>query len=160
VDSRRGCRERNEVTTLPHEIFRADIHIFAIARIRSSVARRRKRALAHRTASAKITALECQGPFFISGTRIGNAVTAYGYREEVVSVTKRKRINLSPDDDTAAKIERLAHACRTHPTTFAYYLVKLCVNNVNIVEFVQRQHNVEERFKVRCKIEGNTLIYD
>jgi len=75
-------------------------------------------------------------------------------------VTKRKRINLSPDDDTAAKIERLAHACRTHPTTFAYYLVKLCVNNVNIVEFVQRQHNVEERFKVRCKIEGNTLIYD
>jgi hypothetical protein len=75
-------------------------------------------------------------------------------------VPKRKRINLSPDDDTNAKLERLAYACRKHPTTFAHYLVKLCVNNANIVEFVQRQHNVEERFKVRCRVEGDTLVYD
>ncbi|NGQ95521.1 hypothetical protein G3578_10185 [Brevibacillus sp. SYP-B805] len=71
-----------------------------------------------------------------------------------------KRIGLTPDDDTKAKLIRLSIACKKHPTTLALELVRLCVNNPNIIEFVQRQYGADERFRVRYRIEGDAVIYD
>ncbi len=71
-----------------------------------------------------------------------------------------KRIGLTPDDDTRTKLIRLAVACGKHPTTLALDLVRLCVNTPNIIDHVQRLNGAEERYRVRYKVEGNTLIYD
>jgi hypothetical protein len=73
---------------------------------------------------------------------------------------KGQRIGLTPDNDTREKLIRLALACRKHPTTMAMDLIKLCVNNPNIIEFVQRINGVDERYKVKCRIEGDTVIYE
>lgn len=71
-----------------------------------------------------------------------------------------RRVNLTLDDDTREKVVRLALACRKHPTTLAGELVRLCVNNPNIIEFIQRQHNVADRWKVRAHVEGGAVVYD
>lgn len=71
-----------------------------------------------------------------------------------------KRINLTPDDDTRAKLIRLAIACGKHPTTMALDLVKLCVNTPNIIDYVQRTHGAEERYRVRYRIESGALVYE
>ncbi|MCG5252645.1 hypothetical protein [Brevibacillus agri] len=75
-----------------------------------------------------------------------------------------KRIGLTPDDDTRAKLVRLAIACGKHPTTLALDLVRLCVNTPSIIEYVQKINNAEARYKVsyRVRVENgkSTVIYD
>ncbi|WP_338461513.1 hypothetical protein V5G20_17660 [Brevibacillus borstelensis] len=71
-----------------------------------------------------------------------------------------KRIGLTPDDDTRAKLIRLAIACGKHPTTMALDLVRLCVNTPNIIDHVQRIHGAEERYRVRYRVEGKAVIYE
>lgn len=60
-----------------------------------------------------------------------------------------KRIGLTPDDDTRAKLIRLAIA-------WALELVKLCVNTPNIIEYVQRLYGADQRYRVTIRVEGGT----
>lgn len=71
-----------------------------------------------------------------------------------------KRIGLTPDDDTKMKLARLSISCSMQPTTLANKLVKICLNNPNIVEFVQRQHNRDPQFRVKPRIQGDQCIYE
>jgi len=71
-----------------------------------------------------------------------------------------KRINLSPDDDTREKLIRLAIACRKHPTTLAMELVKICVNNPGVIDYVQQRFGADARYKVTYRVEKGSLVYD
>ncbi|WP_103110488.1 hypothetical protein [Brevibacillus reuszeri] len=71
-----------------------------------------------------------------------------------------KRIGLTLDEDTKKKLSRLSISCSMQPTTLANELVKICLNNPNIVEFVQRLHNKEPQFRVKPRINGDQCIYE
>lgn len=70
------------------------------------------------------------------------------------------RIGLTPDQDTKQKLARLSISCGMQPTTMASRLVTLCLNNPNIVDFLQRQYNQDERYKVTPRIVGDQCIYE
>ncbi|MGE7271331.1 hypothetical protein ACQKK5_07715 [Brevibacillus panacihumi] len=71
-----------------------------------------------------------------------------------------KRIGLTPDDDTRAKLIRLAIACGKHPTTMACELVRLCVNTPSVIDYVQKKYDAQERYRVRYRIEKGTVKYE
>lgn len=71
-----------------------------------------------------------------------------------------KRIGLTPNQDTKQKLAKLAISCGMQPTTMANHLVQLCLNNPNIIEFLQRQHNKDIRYRVTPKIVDNQCIYE
>lgn len=71
-----------------------------------------------------------------------------------------RRVGISPDNDTKTKLAKLSIACGMTPTRMANELVKLCLNNPNIINFVQCQHNKEPQYRVNARIEGNRCIYE
>lgn len=71
-----------------------------------------------------------------------------------------KRIGLTPDSDTKEKLSKLSVSCGMHPTTMATCLVRLCLNNPNIIDFLQSQYNKEVKYRIRPRIEGTQCIYE
>ena len=80
--------------------------------------------------------------------------------EEFSMYSVGKRIGLTPDQDTKQKLARLSISCGMQPTTMANHLVQLCLNNPNIIEFVQGQYNKDKRYRVTPRIVGNQCIYE
>lgn len=74
--------------------------------------------------------------------------------------TVGKRIGLTPDSDTKQKLARLSISCGMQPTTMANRLITLCLNNPNIIDFLQRQYNTDKRYRVKPRIEGDQCIYE
>lgn len=71
-----------------------------------------------------------------------------------------KRIGLTPDDDSKEKLAKLSVSCDTVPTTMANRLLKLCLNNPNIVEFVQQLYNKEPQYRIKPRLMGDKCIYE
>ena len=53
---------------------------------------------------------------------------------------KKIRVNSSLDKVVHEKLDRLAMACGITKTALAAYLVELCLDNENIINFVQDQY--------------------
>ncbi|RKD26394.1 hypothetical protein BEP19_17060 [Ammoniphilus oxalaticus] len=68
---------------------------------------------------------------------------------------KKIRVNSSLDKAVHEKLDRLAMACGTTKTALAAYLVDLCLENENIINYVQDQYQDTSRFRIiPTKIEG------
>ena len=68
---------------------------------------------------------------------------------------KKIRVNSSLDKVVHEKLDRLAMACGTTKTALAADLVELCLDNENIINFVQDQYRESSRFRViPTKVEG------
>ena len=68
---------------------------------------------------------------------------------------KKIRVNSSLDKVVHEKLDRLAMACGITKTALAAYLVELCLDNENIINFVQDQYRESSRFRViPTKVEG------
>jgi hypothetical protein len=71
-----------------------------------------------------------------------------------------KRVNLTVDDATYEQLARLSHACNERPATLGAELVQFCLNNPNVVDYFQKKHNVPDKFRIRTKVVGDSLVYD
>ena len=68
---------------------------------------------------------------------------------------KKIRVNSSLDKVVHEKLDRLAMACGITKTALAAHLVELCLDNENIINFVQDQYRESSRFRViPTKVEG------
>jgi len=68
---------------------------------------------------------------------------------------KKVRVNSSLDKTIHEKLDRLAMACGTTKTTLAAYLIELCLNNENIINFIQDQYKDTSRFRIiPTKVKG------
>jgi hypothetical protein len=69
---------------------------------------------------------------------------------------KKVRINSSFTKPIHEKLDRLAMACGVTKTRLAAYLVELCLQNENIINFVQDQHQRTSRLRIiPSKIDGD-----
>ncbi|MGI0016638.1 MAG: hypothetical protein ACREBU_24710, partial [Nitrososphaera sp.] len=68
---------------------------------------------------------------------------------------KKIRVNASFTNGVHEKLDRLAMACGTTKTELAAYLVELCLDNENIINFVQEKHKDKSRFRIiPSKVDG------
>lgn len=76
-------------------------------------------------------------------------------REEGKRASKKIRVNSSFSNEVHEKLDRLAMACGTTKTELAAYLVELCLQNENIINFVQDKHKDKSRFRIiPSKVDG------
>ena len=69
---------------------------------------------------------------------------------------KKVRVNSSFSKTIHEKLDRLAMACGMTKTKLAAYLVELCLQNENIINFVQDQNQKNSRFRIiPSKIDGD-----
>jgi hypothetical protein len=69
---------------------------------------------------------------------------------------KKIRVNSSFSKTIHEKLDRLAMACGVTKTHLAAHLVELCLQNENIVNFVQDQHQRSSRFRIiPSKVDGD-----
>lgn len=72
---------------------------------------------------------------------------------------KKVRVNATFSQIVHDKLDRLAAACGTTKTELAAYLVSMCLDNENIVNFVQDKHKNTARFRVIPKKENGEIKY-
>jgi hypothetical protein len=69
---------------------------------------------------------------------------------------KKIRINSSFSKPIHEKLDRLATACGITKTRLAAFLVELCLQNENIINYTQDQHHQTSRFRIiPSKIDGD-----
>jgi hypothetical protein len=79
-----------------------------------------------------------------------------GERVRAERSDKKVRVNSSFSKSIHEKLDRLAMACGRTKTALAAYLVELCLQNENIINFVQDQHQNTSRFRIiPSKIDGD-----
>jgi hypothetical protein len=61
---------------------------------------------------------------------------------------KKIRVNSSLSKTVHNKLDRLAMACGVTKTGLAAYLLEICLNNENIINYVQDQHKDSSRFRI------------
>ena len=63
---------------------------------------------------------------------------------------KRKvaRVNLSLTNNDSFKLERLAVACETKPTTLAAHMVKYCLNDPLFIKEVQDEFCIHSAYRI------------
>ncbi|MGD8188593.1 hypothetical protein ACQCN2_01200 [Brevibacillus ginsengisoli] len=71
-----------------------------------------------------------------------------------------KRIGLTPDVDTKEKLSKLSVSCGMQPTTMANRMLKICLNNPNIVEYIQQMYNKDSQYRVKPRLVGDKCIYE
>jgi hypothetical protein len=71
-----------------------------------------------------------------------------GKKEKKIHGNKKIRVNASLDQDTHDKLKKLAISCDMTKTMLAYEIIKLSVNHVNIIEFLQNRYNNDEQYRV------------
>lgn len=61
-----------------------------------------------------------------------------------------KKINVNPaiDQDTHAKLFKLAVSCNQTKTKMAELIIKMAVNNPSIIDFFQKQYNTDDHFRI------------
>mgnify|MGYP003857545199 CR=1 FL=1 len=68
---------------------------------------------------------------------------------------KKIRVNSSLTKSVHDKLDRLAMACGVTKTGLAAHLLELCLDNENIINFIQDHHKFTARFRIiPTKIEG------
>lgn len=76
-------------------------------------------------------------------------------RERRERSDKKIRVNPALTQSTHDKLERLAYACGKTKTELGGFLIDLCLNNENIVNFVQEQHKTNAKFRIiPTKLDG------
>lgn len=79
-----------------------------------------------------------------------------GRGERKVRSDKKVRVNASFTQLVHEKLDRLAAACGTTKTELAAYLVELCLNTENIINYVQEKHRETARFRIiPSKVDGD-----
>lgn len=61
---------------------------------------------------------------------------------------KKVRVNSSLSRDVHDRLDRLATACGITKTSLAAYLIEVCLNNENIIQFVQKEFDEQARFRI------------
>ena len=73
---------------------------------------------------------------------------------------KKIRVNSSLDKVVHEKLDRLAMGCGITKTALAAYLVELCLDNENIINFVQDQYRESSRFALfQLKLKGGKVYF-
>ncbi|WP_134705078.1 hypothetical protein [Ammoniphilus sp. YIM 78166] len=79
-----------------------------------------------------------------------------GERVRAERSDKRIRVNSSYSQSIHEKLDRLATACGIPKTALQTYLVELCLQNENIINYVQDQHKTQSRFRIiPSKVDGD-----
>ncbi len=79
-------------------------------------------------------------------------------RSHTEQATKRLRVSSTYTEmpDIYEKLDRLATACGIRPTTLQTELVKLCLQNENIINYIQDRYKHCSRFRIiPSKLEGD-----
>ncbi|KSU86559.1 hypothetical protein AS180_17880 [Priestia veravalensis] len=61
---------------------------------------------------------------------------------------KINRVNVSLSNRTNRKLNQLATACNTKPTTLAGLFIEICLNDSQIVHKLQEEYNIYTPYKV------------
>lgn len=72
---------------------------------------------------------------------------------------KKVRVNITTTQDTHNKLKKLAIACDKSKTGMAEELIKMCVNHEEIINWYQKQYNVEEQYRVIPVKRKDKIIY-
>lgn len=65
------------------------------------------------------------------------------------------RVNSSLAPGVYDKLDTLSAACGVSPTTLVNFFTELCLNNENIISYVQDQYKTRSRFRViPSRVEG------
>lgn len=68
---------------------------------------------------------------------------------------KKIRVNASFTSVVHDKLDRLAMACGTTKTELAAFMVEMCLDNVDIINYVQERHKDTSRFRIiPSKLDG------
>ncbi|GMA66269.1 hypothetical protein GCM10025859_67600 [Alicyclobacillus fastidiosus] len=81
-----------------------------------------------------------------------------GERTRKVRSDKKIRVNPALDLDTHHKLKRLALACDMTKTALAEEILRLAVNSVSIISYLQEEHDADE-FRVIPVNENGRLVY-
>jgi hypothetical protein len=59
-----------------------------------------------------------------------------------------KRVNLTVSEEVYEQLTSLSHACNARPETLGDEMLQLCLNNADIVDYLQKRHNVPKKFRI------------
>ncbi|MFT9848983.1 hypothetical protein [Aneurinibacillus sp. REN35] len=72
---------------------------------------------------------------------------------------KKTRVNPALSADTHDKLERLAFACSVPKTVLAADIIDLCVNNTNIIDYLQTKYEAPDKRRVIPIVENGVITY-
>ncbi len=61
---------------------------------------------------------------------------------------KKIRVNASLDQDTHDKLKKLAISCDMTKTMLSAEIMKLVVNHIDFIDFLQKKYNKQEQYRV------------
>lgn len=76
------------------------------------------------------------------------SIRSGGDRERGERSDKKVRVNPSISKSTHEKLDRLAVACGVTKTSLAACFIDLCLDNENIINFIQQQFIEQSRFRI------------
>lgn len=68
--------------------------------------------------------------------------------EERTRSDKKIRVNASLDQDTHDKLKKLAISCDMTKTMLSAEIIKLVVNHIEFIDFLQKKYNHQEQYRV------------
>lgn len=73
---------------------------------------------------------------------------------------KKTHVNPALDHDTHKKLKKLAISCNMTKTQLAEHLIKMAVNNPDIINHYQHLYNIEDQYRVTpIQDQDGNIIY-
>ncbi|TXC75651.1 hypothetical protein FS935_23090 [Metabacillus litoralis] len=69
-------------------------------------------------------------------------------KEDKVRSDKKIRVNASLDQDTHDKLKKLAISCDMTKTMLSAEIIKVVVNHIEFIDFLQKKYNKQEQYRV------------
>lgn len=69
-------------------------------------------------------------------------------KEDKVRSDQKIRVNASLDQDTHDKLKKLAISCDMTKTMLSAEIIKVVVNHIEFIDFLQKKYNKQEQYRV------------